>query len=46
MRVGLYDSGREAVIEWPADDRSTSGATTRTFPNSDATAASTAIPGL
>ena len=30
----------------PVDDRSTSGATTRTSPNSDATSASAAIPGL
>ena len=39
-------NGRDAVIACPIDERSTSGATTRTFPNSDATAASTAIPGL
>ena len=33
-------------MAWPVDDRSTSGATTRTVPNSDATSASAARPGL
>ena len=46
VRVRLYERGRDAVIAWPIDERSTSGATTRTLPNSEATAASTAIPGL
>jgi hypothetical protein len=39
-------SGREAVIEWLADDISTSGATILTSPNRDATCANAAIPGL
>src|SRR5688572_27491160 len=33
-------------MEWPAEERSTSGATMRTSPNSVATSASAAIPGL
>jgi hypothetical protein len=30
MGVRLYDNRRVAVIEWPADDISTSGVTTQT----------------
>ena len=39
-------TGRDAVIEWLAEDISTSGATTRTSPNREATCASAAMPGL
>jgi hypothetical protein len=46
MCVGRKRTGREAVIACPADDCSTSGATTRTSPNLVALRASAAIPGL
>src|SRR5512134_199719 len=46
MLVGRYDSGRDAVIAWPDEERSTSGATTHTLPNSAATSARHASPGL
>jgi hypothetical protein len=46
MGVRLYDNGRDEVIECPADERSTSGATILTSPNFDATLASAAMPGL
>src|SRR5262245_16364111 len=46
MVVPRIESGRECVIAWPADERSTSGATIRTSPYSVATSASTRIPGL
>jgi hypothetical protein len=39
-------TGRDAVIEWLAEDISTSGATTRTSPNREATCAKAAMPGL
>jgi hypothetical protein len=44
--VGRARTGRDEVIEWPADERSTSGATTRTSPSRRATDANTAMPGL
>ena len=49
FRLGNFivsPSGLEAVIDWLADDISTSGATTRTSPNREATCARAAMPGL
>jgi hypothetical protein len=46
MLVGRYESGRDAVIAELIAERSTSGATMRTSPNSEATSASARIPGL
>jgi len=39
-------SGRDAVMEWLAEDISTSGATIRTSANCAATCAKAAMPGL
>ena len=39
-------TGREAVMEWLAEDISTSGATIRTSPNREATCAKAAMRGL
>jgi hypothetical protein len=44
--VRRYRRGRDEVIEWPAEERSTSGATTRTSPKRVAMRASAAMPGL